>query len=109
MLARAVDEALSLASVEASRERNSGSTEVRGGRSRPQRIEELRGLHASMDQAILACCGWSGLDPGHGFHQNERGHTRFTVSPAARREILRRLLEMNLEIAAKETSGLGTS
>ncbi len=35
---------------------------------------------------------------------NERGQTRYTVSPAARREILRRLLALNLEIAAREAA-----
>lgn len=54
------------------------------------------------DRAVLACYGWQDLDPGHGFHRNERGQTRYTVSPDARREILRRLLDLNLEIAAAE-------
>jgi hypothetical protein len=49
-------------------------------------IDRQRALHAEMDRAILACYGWQDLDPGHGFHQNERGQTRFTVSltPVAR-------------------------
>lgn len=64
-------------------------------------IQRLRELHAEMDQAILSCYGWQDLDPRHGFHQNERGQTRFTVSPDARREVLRRLLELNLEIGAR--------
>jgi hypothetical protein len=45
---------------------------------------------------------WTDLDPGHGFHANERGQTRYTISPAARRDLLRRLLALNLEIAARE-------
>ncbi|MGD0949035.1 MAG: hypothetical protein ABSA52_16615 [Candidatus Binatia bacterium] len=49
-----------------------------------------------MDRAILACYGWTDLDLGHGSHQNERGQTRYTISPTARRELLRRLLELNL-------------
>jgi hypothetical protein len=68
-------------------------------------IARLRELHAAMDRAILACYGWTDIDPGHGFHQNERGQTRYTISPTARREILRRLLALNLEIAARETAG----
>jgi hypothetical protein len=71
-------------------------------------IARLRELHAEMDRAILSCYGWSDIDAGHGFHQNERGQTRFTVSRDARREILRRLLDLNLEIAAKE-AGVGTA
>jgi hypothetical protein len=68
-------------------------------------IARLRELHASIDRAILACYGWTEIDPGHGFHQNERGQTRYTISPTARREILRRLLALNLEIAAREAAG----
>lgn len=55
-----------------------------------------------MDRAILSCYGWNDLDPQHGFYQNERGQTRFTVSAQARKEMLRRLLVLNLEIAQQE-------
>ena len=65
-------------------------------------IVRLRELHAEMDRAIFACYGWRDLDPGHGFHQNERGQTRYTVSRDARRMILQRLLELNLRLAAEE-------
>jgi hypothetical protein len=72
-------------------------------------IAALRDLHATMDRAILACYGWTDLDPSHGFHANERGQVRYTVSPTARREILRRLLALNLEIAAREAATRGQS
>jgi hypothetical protein len=65
-------------------------------------IVRLRELHAEIDRVILACYGWTNFDPGHSFHQNERGQTRYTTSPAARRGILRRLLALNLEIAPCE-------
>jgi SOS-response transcriptional repressor LexA len=68
-------------------------------------ITRLRNLHAAMDRAILTCYGWQDLDPGHGFHQNERGQTRYTISPTARRDLLRRLLELNLQIAIKQAPG----
>jgi len=68
-------------------------------------IAHLRELHGAMDRAILVCYGWTDIDPGHGFHQNERGQTRYTISPGARRDILRRLLALNLEIAAREAAG----
>ncbi|MBI3909969.1 MAG: N-6 DNA methylase, partial [Armatimonadetes bacterium] len=68
-------------------------------------IQRVRELHAEMDRAILACYGWQDVDPGHGFHQNERGQTRYTVSAEARREILTRLLELNLRLAAEEEAG----
>lgn len=67
-------------------------------------IARLRELHAAMDQVILACYGWTDLDPGHGFHANERGQTRYTIGPEARRELLRRLLALNLEVAAREAT-----
>ena len=69
-------------------------------------IVRLRELHAAMDHAILACYGWTDLDPGHNFHQNERGQTRYTISPSARRDLLRRLLALNLDIAAQEARRL---
>jgi hypothetical protein len=65
-------------------------------------IARLRELHTQMDYAILACYGWQDLQPQHGFHQNERGQTRYTVAPAARREMLQRLVELNAEVAEKE-------
>lgn len=64
-------------------------------------IQRLRELHAEMDQAILACYGWQDLELRHGFYRNERGQTRFTVSPDARREVLKRLLELNLMVGAR--------
>jgi hypothetical protein len=65
-------------------------------------IARLRELHTQMDYAILASYGWQDLQPQHGFHQNERGQTRYTVAPAARREMLQRLVELNAEVAEKE-------
>ena len=65
-------------------------------------VARLRELRADVDRAILACYGWQDLEPGHGFHQNERGQTRYTVSPDARRALLRRLLELNLRLAGEE-------
>ena len=70
-------------------------------------IQRLRELHAEMDKAILACYGWHDLEPGHGFHQNERGQIRFTISPQARREVLRRLLALNLRLAGEERTADG--
>jgi hypothetical protein len=61
-------------------------------------IIRMRELHAAMDCALLACYGWTDIDPGHGFHQSERSQTRYTITPLIRREILRRLLKLNLEV-----------
>jgi hypothetical protein len=46
---------------------------------------------ATMARAILACYGWADPNPGHDFYQNNLGQTRYTVSPEARLEVLRRL------------------
>ncbi len=69
-------------------------------------IQRLRELHSEMDRAILGCYGWDDIDPQHDFYQNERGQTRFTVSSAARREILRRLLDLNFKLAKEATQNL---
>ncbi len=58
-------------------------------------IQRLRQLHGEMDRAILACYSWEDVDLRHDFYLNDRKQTRYTVSPEARRELLRRLLELN--------------
>jgi hypothetical protein len=63
-------------------------------------ILRLRELHAEMDRAILACYGWEDLDPAHAFYPNDRGQMRFTISPEARREVLARLVGLNLEMGS---------
>ncbi len=47
-----------------------------------------------MDQAVAAAYGWADLDLGHDFHPTPQG-LRYTISEAARREVLGRLLELN--------------
>lgn len=59
-------------------------------------IAELRELHAQMDRAVAAAYGWTDLDLAHGFHKAPQG-VRFTISEAARREVLARLLRLNHE------------
>jgi hypothetical protein len=59
-------------------------------------IALLRTLHVEMDHAVAAAYGWTDLDLGHGFHETRQG-IRYTVSEAARREILDRLLALNHE------------
>lgn len=67
-------------------------------------IVQMRKLHGEMDRAIQACYDWQDIDLRLDFYQTNRGQTRFTVSPEARREMLRRLLALNLELASKEQS-----
>ena len=62
-------------------------------------IGDLRRLHAALDAAILACYGWDDLDPGHDFHANARGQTRFGMAPDVQRAVVRRLLDLNLAVA----------
>lgn len=57
-------------------------------------IARLRDLHKEMDRAVAAAYGWDDLALGHDLHQTQQG-VRFTLSEAARREVLGRLLELN--------------
>ncbi len=65
-------------------------------------IAELRKFHAQMDREILACYNWEDIEPEHGFYENDRGRVQYTVSISARREIIRRLIELNHEISDQE-------
>ncbi len=64
-------------------------------------IAELRRLHVEMDQAVAAAYGWADLDLGHGFHTTKQG-LRYTISEAARRTVLDRLLALNHARYAEE-------
>lgn len=57
-------------------------------------ILRLRALHAEIDAATLAAYGWSDLDPEIGHHPTKIG-LRWTLSRAARLEVLDRLLLEN--------------
>jgi hypothetical protein len=54
-----------------------------------------------MDEAVAAAYGWSDLKLQHGFHDTKQG-LRYTISEAARREVLDRLLRLNHERYAEE-------
>ncbi len=78
-----------------------------------QGILELRRLHYQLDIAIHDAYGWSDLDLGHDFHEvetlPENDRVRYTISPAARKEILSRLLQLNhTRYAEEEVKGLHT-
>ncbi|GAB3698471.1 Eco57I restriction-modification methylase domain-containing protein [Nocardiopsis oceani] len=71
-------------------------------------IEELRAIHRAIDEATIRAYGWEerieavgGLD--HGFHKVGR-ETRYTIGPAAQREVLDSLLELNHERYAEEVA-----
>lgn len=74
-----------------------------------QGILQLRALHRELDEAVLAAYGWTGqVALGHDFHEvetlPENDRVRYTISPAARKEVLRRLLALNHERAAQEAA-----
>jgi len=60
---------------------------------------ELRRLHVALDLAVRDSYGWQDLALEHDFHEvdtlPENDRVRYTISPAARREVLRRLLTEN--------------
>lgn len=64
-------------------------------------IERMREIHVELDQAVMEAYGWGDVPLDHGFH-TYRKMRRWTVSPAARVEILDRLLEENLRRASAQ-------
>lgn len=66
----------------------------------------LREIHVAIDEAVVEAYGWTDIPLDHGFH-SYRQMERFTVSPAARVEILDRLLEENHRRAALEAKNGG--
>jgi hypothetical protein len=73
-------------------------------------IRELRRLHRELDIAIRDAYGWSNLNLGHDFHEvetlPENDRVRYTISPAARKEVLKRLLAESHRRAAIEAVAL---
>lgn len=69
-------------------------------------IFELRRLHKEMDETALKAYGWTDINLAHDFYEvdylPENDRIRYTISPASRREILKRLLLLNHEIHAQE-------
>ncbi|MBX0330835.1 hypothetical protein K2Z83_24560 [Oscillochloris sp. ZM17-4] len=89
------------------RERNEGLTKTYNRFHAPGEtsadIAELRRLHVEMDEAVAAAYGWHDLDLGHGFHETKQG-LRYTISEAARRAVLDRLLALNHQRYAEEVA-----
>lgn len=71
---------------------------------------ELRRLHVALDCAVRDAYGWQDLNLGHDFFAvdtlPEKDRVRFTLCPAARRELLGRLLTLNQERAATQEPGV---
>jgi hypothetical protein len=69
-------------------------------------VVRLRELHVQLDHAVRDAYGWSDLALEHHHWETPQG-MRFTVSPAAKGELLDRLLELNHErYAAEVAAGL---
>ncbi|MEO7019122.1 MAG: DNA methyltransferase, partial [Ktedonobacteraceae bacterium] len=66
-------------------------------------IGQLRELHREMDETVARAYGWDDLRLEHGFHETKQG-LRYTISEAARREVLDRLLLLNHARHAEEVA-----
>jgi hypothetical protein len=73
-----------------------------------QGILQLRELHVQMDEAVLDAYGWHDIDLRHDFHEVDylpkEDNIRFTIHPDARKEVLKRLLELNHKIHEEEVA-----
>ncbi len=71
-----------------------------------QGILKLRELHVQMDEAVLDAYGWRDIALCHDFYEvdylPENDRWRFTIHPDARKEVLKRLLELNHKIHEEE-------
>lgn len=71
--------------------------------------DRMRDLHREIDRSLAVAYGWDDLDLEHEFHEvaylHERNRTRFTISEAARIEVLRRLSELNKQRHDEEVEG----
>jgi hypothetical protein len=79
-------------------------------------IFKLRELHKEMDEAVLEAYGWHQDDPKwgkaiqlrHDFYEvdylPENDRVRYTVHPESRKEVLKRLLQLNQERYAEEVA-----
>ena len=76
-------------------------------------IIKLRELHVQMDNAVLEAYGWGSSPSGdagvtllHDFYEvdylPENDRVRYTIHPDARKEVLKRLLELNHKIHEEE-------
>jgi methylase of polypeptide subunit release factors len=69
-------------------------------------ILKLRVLHVQLDEAVLDAYGWNDIELKHDFYEvdylPENDRVRFTIHPDARKEVLKRLLELNHKIHEEE-------
>ena len=76
-------------------------------------VLELRRLRVVLDNAVRDAYGWTDLDLGHDFVEvetlPENDRVRYTISPAARKDVLKRLLALNHQRAKEEAAHAPTS
>jgi hypothetical protein len=69
-------------------------------------IIKLRQLHVEMDNVVLEAYGWPDIQLKHDFYEMdylpENDRIRYTIHPDARKEVLKRLLELNHKIHEEE-------
>ena len=71
-------------------------------------IDRLRDLHRKLDIAVTSAYGWQDIVLDHAFHETKQG-VRFTINESARKEVLRRLSELNRQRYEEEVArGLHT-
>jgi hypothetical protein len=66
-------------------------------------IQHLRDIQVELDLATSAAYGWSDIPLEHAFYGTRQG-MRYTVSPAARSQLLDRLLELNQRCHSDEVA-----
>jgi hypothetical protein len=73
-----------------------------------QGILKLRELHVKMDVVVLDAYGWNDIKLLHDFYEvdylPENDRVRFTIHSDARKEVLKRLLELNHKIHEEEVA-----
>jgi hypothetical protein len=74
-----------------------------------QGILKLRELYVQMNTTVLDVYGWNDIQLHHNFYEldylPENDRVRFTIHPDARKEVLKRLLELNHKIHEEEEAG----
>lgn len=74
---------------------------------------ELRRLHVALDSAVRDAYGWQSLDLQHDFYKletlPENDRVRYTISPTARKEVLKQLLALNHERAKAEQAAVAAA
>jgi hypothetical protein len=76
-------------------------------------VLELRQLHVALDIAVRDAYGWQDLSLDHDFYEvetlPENDRVRYTISPAAHRDLLARLLQENHTRAQIEAAATPTN